>query len=178
MVRLLKLCRKTGTRLVGVSEDSKSRMLSRHLMGEYKINFPKYMTDSTILRILGGSSIYKTIVFNPQSKFKADEAIEDGLVAGFPTAYIQPTELSNPLRVDVPDYEKDFDGLLSIIASLSKGSKQYGYPLPLYLAHLDAHIGSKQMDWTVRQIVSYLSKQDPVLGNAVLRATRRWTRPE
>ena len=177
-VRLLKLCRDEGVRVVGVSEDSKSRMLSHHLSAEYKVKFPRHMTDSTILRILAGNSIYRTSEFTPQSKFEADESIEDGIVAGFPTVYVQPTELSNPLRVDVPDWEKDLDGVVSIIASLCRGSGHYGYPMPLYIAHLDARIGSNQMDWTVRQIVNYVSKRDSVLGDAVLKATRRKMRPE
>lgn len=177
IVRLLKEAKKHDVRLVGVSEDSKSRMLGNHLGTRYKVKFPKFMTDSTILRILAGNSVYRTIQFNPQSKFEADEGIESGLVAGFPTAYIQPTELSNPLRCDVPDWERDFSGILSCIAHLCRGSRHYGYPLPLYIAHMDAHISSSQMDWTERQIVNYLSKQDSVLGEAVLKATRRFSRP-
>ncbi len=177
-VRLLRACRKRKIRLVGVSEDSKSRMLTHHLAQKYGVKFPKYMTDSTVVRILAGDSIYRTVEFRPQSRFEADETIESGVVAGFPTAYMQPTKLSNPLRVDVPDWEKDFSGVLSIIASLSKGSRQYGYPLPLYLAHMDAHIASAQMEWTVRQIVNYVGSRDALLGGAVLKATRRMGRPE
>ncbi|MBD3389222.1 MAG: hypothetical protein GF416_09015 [Candidatus Altiarchaeales archaeon] len=178
IVRLLKLARREGVRLVGVSEDSKSRMLSKHLSAEYQVRFPKFMTDSSILRVLAGDTVYRTREFIPQSKFEADDRIEDSLVAGFPTAYIQPTKLSNPLRVDVPDWEKDLSEVLSVIASLSRGSRHFGYPLPLYLAHLDAHIASAQMDWTVRQIVNYLSKRDSILGGAVLKSTRRTNRPE
>jgi len=71
--------------------------------------------------------------------------------------------VSNPLRIDVPDWEKDFDGIIRLILQLSRGSKQYGYPMPLYLAHLDARIEQKHAEWSTTQLIHYLSKNDPEL---------------
>jgi hypothetical protein len=174
--RLLKTCKKEGVRLVGVSEDSKSRLFMHHLSGEYKVKFPKHMTDSTILRILSKGGSYRTQEFTPPTGLETGEP--DGLGAGFPTAYLQPAETANPLRVDVPAWETDFNGILSLIAGLCRGSGHYGYPIPLYLAHMDAHIPPSQMDWTVRQLVSYISKHDARLASTVLKPTRRTERPE
>ena len=176
--RLLRLAKKEGVRLVGVSEDSKSRLLAAYLASEHKVKFPKFMTDSAILRILSGGGAFRTIEFTPPSRFETEENIGEGIVASFPTAYMQPTGLSNPLRVDVPDWEKDLSGILSTIASLCKGSGQYGYPLPLYIAHMDACIAPAQMDWTVKQVVNYVSKRDSTLASAVLKSTRRNSRPQ
>jgi hypothetical protein len=176
--RLLKLCKKESVRLVGVSEDSKSRLLSNHLAQEHNVKFPKFMTDSTILRIFSGSRPYRTIEFTPQTKFETEDIIDRGIVSSFHTAYMQPTELSNPLRIDVPNWEEDFNGIISLVAALCKGSGQYGYPLPLYIAHMDAHIPPSQMDWTVKQVVNYVSKRNSTLANAVLKATRRNSRPD
>ena len=177
-VRLLKLCKKEGIRLAGVSEDSKSRMLAQHLSNQHKVKFPRFMTDSTILKLLAREGSYRTMEFMPKSRFEAGYRIEEGIVAGFPTAYMQPNELSNPLRIDVPDWETDIGGVISTIASLCDGSGYYGYPLPLYIAHLDARVTTGQMDWTARQIVSYVSKRDSTLAGAVMKATRRTMRPE
>jgi hypothetical protein len=176
-VRLLKICKSKGIRLVGISEDSKSRLLLHHLSNEYKVKFPKFMTDSTLLRLIAESGPYRTIEFTPHIKFESDEITADGITANFITAYLQPTELSNPLRIDVPDWENDMGEVISTVAGLCDGSGPYGYPLQLYIAHLDAHISPAQIEWTVKQIVAYLSKKDPKMSSAVLKATRRNSRP-
>jgi len=175
--RLMRLCKRKHVKLVGVSEDSRSRLFAHHLTSEHKVRFPKHMTDSTILRILSGGGGYRSVGFTPESRFEVDDAGE-GMVFRFPTAYLQPTELSNPLRIDVPDWDSSLDEAVSLTAALCRGSGTYGYPLPMYLAHLDAHIPPHQMDWTVTQMVSYLSKHDPLLANGVFRKTRRDSRPK
>ena len=176
-VRLLKLCKKNSVHVLGVSEDSKSRLFSNYLAIKYNIKFPRFMTDSCILRILGGDEMYRTVEFTPQSRFESDDKLTSTLIASFPTVYVQPTHLSNPLRVDVPDWERDFDKIISLVVQLSRGSKQYGYPLPLYLAHLDARIGKKQADWCARQLIHHISKKDIDLYNTILHETRRGFRP-
>lgn len=176
-IRLLKLCKKTKTHVLGVSEDSKSKLLANHISTKYGIKFPKFMTDSSILRMMAGNKAYRTIQFTPESRFAADDQIDASLTASFPTVYIQPTELANPLRVDVPDWEQSFEKIIRIIIALSKGSRQYGYPLPLYLAHLDAKIEEKQAKWSAMQIINYISKNDPELYDAILRGNRRSARP-
>ncbi|MFH1055691.1 MAG: DNA double-strand break repair nuclease NurA [Candidatus Altiarchaeota archaeon] len=176
--RLLRSCKKERVRLIGVSEDTRSRLLSSHLGKEYGIKLPRYMTDSTILRILSKGGPYRSVEFVPRQRLETEGRIEDGIVSEFKTAYLQPTELANPLRVDAPDWEDDFSEAISVISSLCKGSGQYGYPLPLYIAHMDARIPESQMEWTARQIVNYVSKRDSVLGSAVLKATRRGMRPK
>ncbi|MFH1403507.1 MAG: DNA double-strand break repair nuclease NurA [Candidatus Altiarchaeota archaeon] len=176
-VRLLKYCKDNDIHLIGVSEDSKSKLMLNYLSSRYGITFPDYMTDSTILRILSGNKMARTIQFTPKSRFEADDRITSTLTATFPTAYIQPTEIANPMRIDAPDWEQDFDYCIRLIATLSKGSKGYGYPIPLYIAHLDARIKSSQTEWTATQIANYVSKKDPLLGDAIMRKTRRILRP-
>ncbi|MFC2162893.1 DNA double-strand break repair nuclease NurA [Candidatus Altiarchaeota archaeon] len=177
-VRLMKYCKSEGIHLVGVSEDSKSRILIEHLRKSKKLDFPRYITDSSILRILAADRVYKTYTFTPKTGFEPDKQLTPGLATDFPTLFMQPTQLSNPLRIDVPGWEEDLDGIVGIIHALSEGSKGYGYPLPLYLAHLDAHIRASQTEWTARQLSSYVSKNYPVIGNAIMRNTRRLKRPE
>lgn len=169
--RLLKLSRKNSIRLVGVSEDSKSKLFANYLSAEYGLNFPKFLTDSSILRILAGKRKYRTVEFRPRSRFKSEPAVS------FLTAYLQPTPLSNPLRIDTPDWEQDFDHVISLVAELSKGSGHYGYPLPLYLTHLDARIKSKQLEWSTNQLIHYISKNEPSLYETILQKTRRALRP-
>jgi len=169
--RLLKLSRENSVHLVGVSEDSKSKLFANYLSAEYKVKFPGFMTDSGILRILAGNRKYRTV------EFKSRQKVESDLTASFPTAYIQPTPLSNPLRVDVPDWERDFGHIISLVAELSKGSRHYGYPIPLYLVHLDARIESKQLEWSTNQLIHYISKNEPGLYDTILQKTRRALRP-
>ena len=176
-VRLLKECKKEKTHLIGVSEDSKSKLLANYLTQKHKVKFPPFMTDSTILRMLAGSKIYRTIEFTPQSKFEANDEITSSLTASFPTAYVQPTQLSNPMRIDIPDWEKTFDKILNMIATLSKGSRHYGYPIPLFLVHLDARIKEDHMEWSTDQMINYLVKTDNQLGDAIFRKTRHHRRP-
>ena len=175
--RLLRLCKQKGVHILGVSEDSRSRLFVNYLSGKYKMKFPKFMTDSSMLRLLSKNTKYRTIAFTPQSRFESDGNNGSSLTASFPTFYIQPTEVSNPLRIDVPDWEKNIDGIIKIIIHLSRGSKQYGYPMPLYLAHLDARIEQKHADWSTTQLIHYLSKKDPDLYDTILRERRHSHRP-
>lgn len=176
-VRLLKLCKEKKAHIVGVSEDSRSRLFMNYLSMKYHIEFPRFMTDSSILRLLTKNTCYRTVEFTPQSKFEAEDKLNSTLTASFPTAYIQPTKLSNPLRVDVPDWEHEFSEVIRLIVQLSKGSKQYGYPMPLYLAHLDARIEQKHADWSTTQLIHYISKNDPELYDTILKERRRSYRP-
>jgi len=175
-VRLLRLAQKKGVHLIGVSEDSRSRLFASHLSTKYGIKPPRFMTDSSILRLTAGNTRYRTIEFTPYARFESHE--QNGTMqVSFPTIYMQPTEASNPLRIDVPDWEKDFDKVIELINQLSKGSKHYGYPLPLYLVHMDAKIEQKHADWSTNQLVCYLSKNDPDLYETILRERRRGFRP-
>lgn len=177
-VRLLKLCKKKDIHLVGVSEDSKSKLLTNYVGMRCNLKFPKFMTDSSILRMLAGNTRYRTIEFIPQSRFESNGRLSSNLIASFPTAYIQPTPLSNPLRVDVPDWEHEFDKIIDVIIDLSKGSRHYGYPLPLYMVHLDAKVESKQADWSTKQLIHHISSGDPTLRETILNKKRRDLRPK
>lgn len=180
--RLLKICDKDSIHIAGVSEDSESRLFVNYMANKYDIKLPKFMTDSSVLQLLcedlknankNFNGVYRTSEFIPQTKFEVnDYEIE------FPTVYLQPTPLSNPLRIDVPNREKNFDKIIGLIVSMSTGSKQYGYPLPLYLVHLDAKIKETQTEWATNQLISYISKRDKELYDAILREKRRMTRPE
>jgi hypothetical protein len=177
-VRLLKSCKKRGVRVLGVSEDSKSRLFANYLSMRYEIKFPRFMTDSCILRILKADEVYRTVDFTPQSRFESDDKLTSTLTVSFPTVYIQPTPLSNPLRVDVPDWERDIDSIIALVAQLCRGSGHYGYPLPMYLVHLDAHVASGQADWSTKQLIHHASRSDPTLYNTILHDTRRQSRPK
>jgi hypothetical protein len=175
-IRLLRLAKRQGVSLVGVSEDSKSRLLSHHLGREFGVRFPKFMTDSAILKSLSSTQTFRSCIFTPDARFRGQNFAES-VVDGFQTAYLQPSPLSNPLRIDAPSWETDFEGIISAVSMLCKGSGSYGYPLPLYMAHLDARIPPTQTDWTAKQIVQYVSKRNEHMGDAMLKATRRAARP-
>jgi hypothetical protein len=178
LARLLRACKKNQVNLVGVSEDSRSKLLAGHLSGKYNIKFPKFMTDSSILRLVAGNKPFKTIEFTPQSKFEAEAFAGEDLAARFPTLYLQVNEFANPLRVDAADWNKSMDETVSIILELSKGSRYYGYPIPLYLAHMDARINPKHAEWTANQISAHIRKKDSNLHDSVLRKNRRGLRPQ
>lgn len=175
--RLLKLAKNKGTHLCGVSEDSRSRLFIQYLASKYKMRFPRFMTDASLLRMLARNTRYRTIEFSPNAKFESNGDANSTLSVSFPTIYLQPTEVSNPLRIDVPDWEKDFNRIIRLIMQLSHGSKQFGYPMPLYLAHLDSHIEQKHADWSTTQLIHYLSKNDPELYETILRERRHAFRP-
>jgi len=175
--RLLKKCKKENIRIVGVSEDSKSRLFSNYLSMKYEIKIPRFMTDSSILRMLSGNNRYQTIEFTPCSRFDEDSSINSSLISSFPTVYLQPTQLSNPLRIDVPGWENNFPEIVSLVLDLCKGSRSYGYPLPMYLAHLDAKIERKQAQWSTKQLLHHLSRKEPTLMDSILCRTRRDSRP-
>ncbi len=175
--RLLKKCRQENIHIVGVSEDSKSRLFANYLSMRYDIKIPRFMTDSSILKMLSGNNRYRTIEFTPCSRFEAESRINSSLIASFPTVYMQPTLLSNPLRIDVPGWEENFPEVLSLVLDLSKGSRSYGYPLPMYLAHLDARVERKQAEWSTKQLLHHLSREEPALMDSILCKTRRDSRP-
>ncbi len=173
---LLRACKQMNTTLLGVSEDSKSRLFTKHLTKTQSIGFPPYMTDSTILRILSPYHAFRTVPFIPE---KSMSIIKNRSMSReeFPTAYLQPNANSNPLRIDILGDKDSLVKNIDIIADLCKGSGTYGYPLPLYYSHMDAHIPTKQMDWTVNQIVNYVSRFDGTLADAIMRSPRRMCRP-
>jgi hypothetical protein len=177
-VRLLRECKRRKVRVLGVSEDSKSRLFANYLSIKYDIKFPRFMTDSCILRILRTDETYRTVDFTPQSRFESDDKLTSTLTVSFPTVYIQPTPLSNPLRVDVPDWERDLDSIVALVTQLCRGSGYYGYPLPMYLVHLDAHVKRDQADWSTKQLIHHASRNDPELYNTILHDTRRQARPK
>ncbi len=169
--KLLFVCRQRKIPIVGVSEDTQSRLFAKHLSAKYAVRFPRFMTDSAILRLLSDHDVYRTVSFNPSAASGSEDEIT------FHTAYLQPTKYSSPLRIDVPEWEPDFDKMIEMVLSLSKGSKNYGYPLPLYLAHLDAKIEQKHTDWSTQQLIHSVSKRDMGLYHAILKNKRRDTRP-
>jgi len=169
-IELLKLCKEKNVHLTGISEDSSSRLLISHLSAKYNLDFPKFITDSGILKLLSKRDTYKTVWFTPKSKSK-ETAIK------FTTTYLQPTALSNPIRVDVPEWEQNGEGIINLIVDLCKGSRYYGYPLPMYLVHLDACLKPKQSEWSTNQLIHYVSKHDTELYDALLKDTRRGMRP-
>lgn len=171
---LTDLCREKNISLMGVSEDSKSRLLTRKLSIQMDLAVPSSLTDSTLLRIIGGDGVFQTDVFQPRIKTH----LKGCSGTCFPTAYLQPTRISNPLRIDFLEGEENIRELLGWIYGLSKSSKSYGFPLPLYLAHVDSHLKSKHVEWTSRQIIKQALKTQPELGDALLRDTRKNSRPE
>jgi NurA-like 5'-3' nuclease len=136
------------------------------------------MTDSSILRLLSGNKEFRTIEFIPQSKFEVDDKITEKMVATFPTVYIQVSEYANPLRIDVADWNRPIEETISLIAELSKGSRYYGYPIPLYLVHMDAKINPKHAEWAANQLSSHIRRNDVGMYDAVLRNNRRGFRPQ
>ncbi len=167
--RLLKVVKAEGVTLCGISEDSNSRLLLKHLSEKYTLKFPSFMTDCSVLRMLAGNQKFMTNTFFPNSGITSQK---------FSTLYLQPTHLSTPLRIDAPSWEEDnLTEIISFITKLSKGSKNYGYPLPLYLVHLDAKIEKKHAQWNTRQIIHHIFKDDPILYDAMLREKRRNIRP-
>lgn len=179
LTRLLKTCKSDGVKLVGVSEDSKSKLFANHLGLKYNIKFPKFMTDSSILKMLTEEhDVFQTVDFTPQSRFEADSQMDGSLISSFPTMYLKPTPLSNPLRIDVPDWNHEsLSELIALVTHLCQGSRHYGYPLPMYLVHLDAHISERHADWSKNQLVHYIQKNAPQLANAILCRDRRGSRP-
>jgi len=177
-VRLLKYCQKNRINVVGVSEDSRSKMLSNYLSGKYAIQLPKFMTDSSILRLLAGNKEFRTIAFTPQSKFEVDDKLSEKIVTSFPTVYIQVNDCANPLRVDIADWNEPIEEAIALILELSKGSRYYGYPIPLYLTHMDAKINPQHAQWAANQLSKHIQKNDPSLYDSVLRKNRRGFRPK
>ncbi|HEX55119.1 MAG: hypothetical protein DRO94_00805 [Candidatus Altiarchaeales archaeon] len=177
-VRLLKVCKKNLIHIAGISEDSKSKLFINYLSLKYDINFPRFMTDSSVLRMIYGNRRYRTIEFTPQSRFETDYKLSETMVASFPTVYVQPTPLSNPLRIDIPDWDRGLEEIINIVVELSKGSRNYGYPLPMYLVHLDAKVNKRQADWSTKQLIHHLSRNDPSFYSTILHDTRHNLRPE
>ena len=165
--RLITLVQKEGVRLVGVSEDSKSRLLKQYLNQKYSVTFPDFFTDPTILNIISEKDKYSTVKLTPK---------KGGV--GYTTAYLKVHKLANPLRIDSLDGEQELDKTLSLIEKLSKGSKHYGYPVPLFLAHLDAKINAKHTEWSSKRLSHYALREFPELAQAILGKTRRDDRPK
>ncbi|MDD5110989.1 MAG: DNA double-strand break repair nuclease NurA [Candidatus Altiarchaeota archaeon] len=175
--RLLKTCRDRNVNLVGVSEDSRSKILAGHLNAKYNISLPRFMTDIGILRLIAGNRKFRTATFIPQSKFET-ESQNEKMTASFPTAYLQVNESASPLRVDIADWNRPMEEALALITHLSEGSRYYGYPIPLYLAHMDAKINESHAKWAANQLSAHVQKNDQRLYESVLRKNRRSLRPQ
>jgi hypothetical protein len=164
--KLVHAAGKAGAALVGVSEDSKSRLLKGYLASRYGVAFPDFFTDPTILSMLA-----------PKRKYSTTRLTLTSNGTEYTTAYIKVHRLANPLRVDVVGGEEKFEKAVQVIRELSKGSRHYGYPIPLYLAHLDAKINPKHADWSSRRLKHHTLRENPELGEAIFGKTRRELRP-
>ena len=82
------------------------------------------------------------------------------------------------MKIDVVGGEKQLKEILPLLSHLSKGSQHYGYPVPLYLAHLDARIDPKHADWSAKRLKYHALKSNPELGAALFSKTRRDVRPK
>jgi NurA-like 5'-3' nuclease len=169
---LIKKCLERDICLVGISEDSKSRLFSKFLEARHGVTIPKYLTDSSVIEILSPYSSFHTVEFIPKNH-------HDNLFRNlaFPTTYVKTTPYSIPLRVDCLNKNSNLCEVASIISTLSIGSGAYGYPIPLYVAHLDAKVRPAQVEWTVNQLVSYVSKNNGGEYDQILRHSRRLSRP-
>ena len=165
--KLLESAQRLCTQLVGVSEDSKSRLLKRHLESRFGVKFPAFLTDPTILEMLSPHKTYMTATLSPKRGSHT-----------YKTVYIKPMPHANPMRVDFAPWIQDVSTPLSVVAELSKASGGYGYPMPLYLAHLDSAIPERQADWNTKRIVDHAIKDDEKTGGAVFGRTRRDVRPK
>jgi len=173
---LMKECRKKKIHLAGVSEDSESRSLMHHLGSRYNAKFPRYMTDSSLLRSWGKSQRFKSVEYTP-SGGEFDFGSGSNVFMSFPTVFIQPSKTSNPLKIDAPHWEKDLEGIAAIVAGLCKGARVYGYPHPLYLVHLDVQVKRKEANRCLQQFIKYFAHHDKQLFDSVLREKRRGLRP-
>ncbi|MBD3262283.1 MAG: hypothetical protein GF334_11575 [Candidatus Altiarchaeales archaeon] len=167
--RLMKKCREKNASLVGVSEDTKSRLLINYLMQEHEIDIPVNLTDASLLRLLAGDSSFLSGPFKPKTNQLT--------AADYPTVYLQPTRLSNPLRIDFPPWEQNLEKILSHLQFHSNASKAYGYPLPLYLAHLESRINPQHVKWTSKHLAKAAFREYPQICDAYMRTTRRNCRP-
>lgn len=189
-IDLLSICNKNKIHLVGVSEDSESRLLIRYLNKKYDTKIPHFMTDSSVLRILAEDE-FRTVEFTPEYAVSASRSAEskdkeaifaEPVETDFPqeykfkTLYMQ-LKNANPLRIDTPSWETKIDEIITVLIELSKGSGNFGYPIPLYIAHLDAKIDKKISDWSAMQIINLIHKEDAELYHAILKEKRRNLRP-
>lgn len=175
--RLVGKCRREGVLLVGVSEDSKSRLFTRHIQKTYRMCMPPFLTDSSVLKLIGSKEGFATKTFVPDVPWDLSKGEPNLKDLRFPTSYLCIKKSSNPLRVDILGDEENMDAALSLTNDLTKGSGRYDYPIPLYLVHLDARIKTNHMDWTSNQLLGYISKNNTRLADALLSKTRRLCRP-
>ena len=63
LLELFELCMDNNVTLTGVSEDSSSRLFTKYIRQKYNVDFPNYLTDSTIIRILSPHHSFKTVNF-------------------------------------------------------------------------------------------------------------------
>jgi len=171
--RLVDECAKKNVSIIGVSEDSRSRILTNQVGAQIDLRIPSSLTDSSLLKIVGGEKVFKSRTFNAV----CDESVL-GKRISTPTLYLQPTPVSHPLRIDFMDGEENIEALTGFIYKLSRQSRNYGYPLPLYIAHLDCALKPEHVEWCARLMIKNALKFRPELSRAILGDTRRNMRPK
>jgi NurA-like 5'-3' nuclease len=169
----LKACEKGGVQAVGVSEDSSSKGLINYLSDKNSPslkskNMMAAMTDASLMQFYVQRELaaekdvcIATKQFLPVFEKGRDWAKKNaGIDAIFPTFYLKTGKFSRSLRVDFMAGSRDDEKMLdekseylaSMLAALSRVSKRYGYPLPLYLAHTDAELPGSLMEKTSQMI--------------------------
>ncbi len=175
-MRLLTVCEQEDVTLVGVSEDSASRVFLKHLSERYGIASPPYLTDVSALSIVSPGLRMHSVEFIPASPL-AVPAAGQASFPEFPTLYLRPTASAHPLRVDRAPWGMAFGDVIEALVALSAGSGPFGYPVPLYLVHLDARITPAQSVWSAQQLVRRASEDGGELARALFSRTRHELRP-
>lgn len=173
--RLLHTCESREVTVVGVSEDSTSRLLLNHLSQRFGCRFPRYLTDVAALGLVSRGEVMQTVEFVPVSTYSLQDTSQEA--RRFPTFYLRPTPSARPLRIDRAPWGLSREGVRDLILSLSAGSGAFGYPLPLYLVHRDAHITPAQSAWSSQQLVRFFKESDADLAGVLFSRTRRDLRP-
>ncbi len=183
--RLLEVCEREGTVVLGVVEDCKARHLLRSVEGELgeSLDSLKTLNDPVALsRRLDGEPVLRvgerTHAFRvPAREYPVVREFERATGYEVRTFYVRTTEYSPPVRVEIPEFV-DPDEAAAIVLGTSVEYGGYGIPLPLVMADEFAKVTRSLIDWLEEGILEELAARGELdVIFTVFRRLRRESRP-
>ena len=174
---LLKSCIEKDVLIAGVSKDSRTNILVKHIFEKSKKK--PLIADSTLVNIIanGRTGFTKPIEFSPEIRdvrtkiWKAAEVFQEKELQSFYLSYVILCERALPIRVDslIPQQKR----LKEIFEAMNTYHDGYGYITPAYLTHNKANMKQDLGNRIINYITEEIFEESPELYQSFFSPQRR-----
>ncbi|VVB66216.1 NurA domain protein [Candidatus Gugararchaeum adminiculabundum] len=163
--KLYETCEKKGCTLAGVIKDSRGKRFVEILQKKFRDErILEKSSDTSLIHFLLKTG-ERTFAFNYSADPAKNQVLRDLSEWGrkINAFYIKPVEKDRPLRVEFLDGKHSFDEIASVIYSLSRINKNYGYPAVLIEADMRAALDKVELERAYRELFMKLGMRSSIM---------------